>query len=42
MHHALSTTLASARERELRTVVRRPERLMARLLELERPERRAS
>jgi len=36
MHHALSTTLASSRERELRTVVRRPEHLMSRLLELEK------
>jgi hypothetical protein len=36
MHHALNITLASSRERELRTVVRRPDRVMARLLELEK------
>jgi hypothetical protein len=36
MHHELNITLASSRERELRTVVRRPERLMTRLLELEK------
>ena len=36
MHHALNVTLANARERELRTASRRPERLMARLLELEK------
>ena len=35
MHHTLTTVLAASRERELRTVVRRPERLMARVLELE-------
>lgn len=35
MHHALSTMLATSRERELRTLVRTPERLMARVLELE-------
>ena len=35
MHHTLTTVLASSRERELRTVVRRPDRLMARVLELE-------
>lgn len=36
MHHALTATLASSREREIRTAVRRPERLMARLLELQK------
>jgi len=35
MHHALTTVLATSRERELRTVVRRPDRLMAHVLELE-------
>ena len=35
MHHDLSTALAGSRERELRTVVRRPDRLMAHALELE-------
>ena len=35
MHHTLTTVLASSRERELRTVVRRPDRLMARVLELQ-------
>lgn len=35
MHHVLSATLASARERELRTVARRPAHLMSRVLELE-------
>jgi hypothetical protein len=34
MHHLLYTALADTRERELRTVVRRPDRLMARVLEL--------
>jgi hypothetical protein len=37
MHHDLSTTLAGSRERELRTVVRRPDRLMAHELELAAP-----
>lgn len=44
MHHTLTTVLATSRERELRTVVRRPDRLMARVLELEAnppPRRRA-
>jgi hypothetical protein len=43
MNHTLATALATSRERELRTVVRRPERLMAHVLELEeatRPLRR--
>ena len=35
MHHDLSTALAGSRERELRTVVRRPDRLMGHELELE-------
>ena len=35
MHHSLATVLATSRERELRTVVRRPDRLMARVLELQ-------
>jgi hypothetical protein len=35
VHHTLTTVLATSRERELRTVVRRPDRLMARVLELE-------
>ena len=35
MHHSLTTVLATSRERELRTVVRRPDRLMARVLELQ-------
>ena len=35
MHHLLYTALADTRERELRTVVRRPDRLMAHALELE-------
>jgi len=35
MNHSLTTVLATSRERELRTVVRRPDRLMARVLELE-------
>lgn len=35
MHHDLSTALAGSRERELRTVVRHPDRLMAHALELE-------
>lgn len=35
MHPTLTTVLATSRERELRTVVRRPDRLMARVLELE-------
>ncbi|MCY4725497.1 hypothetical protein NYO98_04330 [Nocardioides sp. STR2] len=35
MNATLTTVLATSRERELRTVVRRPDRLMARLLELE-------
>lgn len=45
MHHTLTTVLATSRERELRTVVRRPDRLLARVLELEAetpPRRRAS
>jgi hypothetical protein len=44
MQHTLTTALATSRERELRTVVRRPDRLMARVLELEAnpsPSRRA-
>jgi hypothetical protein len=44
MQHTLTTVLATSRERELRTVVRRPDRLMARVLELEAnppPRRRA-
>jgi hypothetical protein len=36
MHHVLNAALASSRERELRTVARRPDHLMSRLLELER------
>ena len=36
MHHHLSAELASARERELRSLVHRPERQMARELELAR------
>ena len=35
MHQSLATVLATSRERELRTVVRRPDRLMARVLELQ-------
>ena len=35
MHHTLNAALADSRERELRTVVRRPDRLMAHALELE-------
>ena len=35
MHHSLTTVLATSRERELRTVVRRPDRLMAHVLELQ-------
>ena len=35
MHQSLTTVLATSRERELRTVVRRPDRLMARVLELQ-------
>ena len=35
MHPTLTTVLATSREREPRTVVRRPDRLMARVLELE-------
>jgi len=35
MNTTLTTVLATSRERELRTVVRRPDRLMARVLELE-------
>jgi len=35
MHPVLSITLAGSRERELRTVVRRPGHLMSRALELE-------
>lgn len=35
MHHDLSTALAGSRERELRTVVRHPDRLMAHELELD-------
>jgi hypothetical protein len=35
VHHSLTTVLAASRELELRTVVRRPDRLMARVLELE-------
>jgi hypothetical protein len=35
MHHDLTTALAGSRERELRTVVRRPGRLMAHALELD-------
>ena len=45
MHHTLTTVLATSRERELRTVVRRPDRLMARVLELQAdtpPRRRAT
>ncbi|WP_416956637.1 hypothetical protein ACNKF0_06040 [Nocardioides sp. T5] len=45
MHHSLTTVLATSRERELRTVVRRPDRLMAHVLELEAdapPRRRAT
>jgi hypothetical protein len=34
MHPALSITLAGSRERELRTVARRPDHLMSRVLEL--------
>jgi len=44
MHHTLSATLAGSRERELRSVARRPEHLMSRELELAadgRPGRRA-
>ncbi len=44
MQHTLTTVLATSRERELRTVVRRPDLLMARVLELEAnpaPSRRA-
>ena len=36
MHHHLSAELANDRERELRSLVHRPERLMARELELAR------
>lgn len=36
MHHALSPMLARSRERELRTLVRTPERLMTRVLEREK------
>jgi len=36
MNDTLTTVLATSRERELRTVVRRPDRLMARVLELSR------
>ena len=35
MHHDLNTVLAGSRERELRTVVRHPDHLMAHSLELE-------
>ena len=35
MHHSIATVLATSRERELRTVVRRPDRLMAHVLELQ-------
>ena len=35
MNTTLTTVLATSRERELRTVVGRPDRLMARVLELE-------
>ncbi|NPD05619.1 hypothetical protein HN031_13075 [Nocardioides sp. zg-1308] len=35
MHHDLSAALAGSRERELRTVVRRPDHLMAHALELD-------
>ena len=35
MNTTLTTVLATSRERELRTVVRRPDRLMARVLELQ-------
>lgn len=35
MHHTLTAALAYSRERELRTVVRRPDRLMARVLQLQ-------
>ena len=35
MNATLTTVLAASRERELRTVVRRPDRLMARVLELD-------
>lgn len=34
MHPVLSIALAGSRERELRTVVRRPDRLMSRVLEI--------
>ncbi len=40
MHPVLNMTLASSRERELRTVVRRPDRLMSRVLELATKETR--
>lgn len=36
MHHELTATLASSREREIRTAARRPERLMTHLAELQR------
>ena len=35
MHHTLTSVLATSREREMRAVVRRPDRLMARVLELQ-------
>ena len=35
MNTTLTTVLATSRERELRTVVRRPDRLMAHVLELQ-------
>jgi hypothetical protein len=40
MHPDLSMTLAGSRERELRAVVRRPDRLMSRVLELATKETR--
>ena len=35
MNHTLNEAIAGSRERELRTVVRRPDRLMAHALDLE-------
>jgi hypothetical protein len=35
MHHTLTAALARSRECELRAVVRRPDRLMARALQLQ-------
>lgn len=37
MFHTLTAVLASSRERELRAIVNRPDRLMAHELELTRP-----